>query len=102
MGYSQKQRQRLFQIVSENSCHHVTEEPSECGGYTVWILRDGCGEPNGDPFEYFEDLFDFVSENRAIDAAAREDDVLNPELISERAWIAANDPDRKWSYGTGV
>ena len=102
MGYSQKQRQRLFQIVNENSCHYVTEERSECGGYTVWVLRDGCGEANGDPFEYFEDLFDFVSENRAIDAAAREDDVLNPVLIEERAWIAKNDPDREWCYGTAV
>ena len=102
MAYTKTQRERLFQIVSENSCHHVTEEKSAEGNWDVWVLRDGCGDANGDPFDYFEDLLDFVCGNREIDAVVRECDVINPVLIEERAWIAANDPERKWSYGAGV
>ena len=98
MGYSKKQRERLFEIVGENSAHSVSEERSSEGDWTVWVLRDGCGDPDGDPFDYFEDLLDFVCGNNAINAVVREDEILNPELIEINAWRKANDPDGQWSY----
>ena len=98
MGYSKLQRDRLAVIVAENSAHTLTEEKSTEGDWTVWVLRDGCGDPDGDPFDYFEDALDFVCGNRAIDAVVRECDVINPVLIEERAWRAKNDPDGQWSY----
>ena len=98
MGYSKTQRERLFTIVAENSSHTATEEKSTEGDWDVWVLRDGCGDMEGEPFDYFEDLLDFVCGNDEINNVVREDDVLNPVLIEINDWRKANDPDGQWSY----
>ena len=81
MSYSLIQRQRLFEIVSDLSSYSVTEE-LDSDEITVWILRDGCGDQEGESFEYFDDLLDYVTNNNAINAVVNDCDVLNPVLIA--------------------
>ena len=101
MGYSQAQRQRLFEIIEEvTGCYVKETQDPELG--RVFLLFEPSGELQGDPFDYFEDLWDYVSENREVDRISRADDVLNPVLIEERAWVAKNDPNREYSYMAGV
>ena len=81
MSYSLIQRQRLFEIVSDLSSYSVTEE-LDSDGITVWTLRDGCGDQEGESFEYFDDLLDYVTNNKEINAVVNDCDVLNPVLIA--------------------
>ena len=81
MSYSLIQRQRLFEIVSDLSSYSVTEE-LDADEITVWILGDGCGDQEGESFEYFDDLLDYVTNDSAINAVVNDCDVLNPVLIA--------------------
>ena len=81
MSYSQQQRQRLFEIVSDHSSYSVKEE-RDSDGITLWALCDGCGDQEGYSFEYFDDLLDFVTNDESINNAVAECDVLNPVLIT--------------------
>ena len=81
VSYSQQQRQRLFEIVSDHTSYSVKEE-KDSDGITVWALLDGCGDQEGDSFEYFEDLLDFVTNDESINNVVNECDVLNPVLIA--------------------
>ena len=81
VSYSQQQRQRLFEIVSDHTSYSVKEE-KDSDGITVWALLDGCGDQEGDSFEYFEDLLDFVTNVESINNVVNECDVLNPVLIA--------------------
>ena len=81
MSYSLTQRQRLFEIVSDLSSYSVTEE-LDSDGITVWTLLDGCGDQEGESFEYFDDLLDYVTDNKEINAVVNDCDILNPVLIA--------------------
>ncbi len=60
------QRFQLFANACTNCTSYWLQRTEDQNHETIYILRDGCGDVEGDPFYGLDDLEDFISNNAEV------------------------------------